>query len=106
MAGTYTFKKATATSIGTTPVTVYTNPNPLSTVMIGLAIGNKNATSIQVDLEVAGVQVVKGTDVPAGAALDVVLQAGKLVLESGDTVVVTSDTADSATCILGVMEET
>jgi len=48
--------------------------------------------------------LVKGAPIPANSALS--LLDGKIILEAGDTVVVTSDTAASADVILSVLEQT
>jgi hypothetical protein len=47
---------------------------------------------------------VKAAPIPAGSALSVL--DGKIVLEAGDVVEVTSDTASSADVILSVLEQT
>lgn len=105
MAGTYTFTNAKTNSIGVTPVVVYTNPNPLATMLVGLMIGNKHTSQIVVDVTMAGITILKGATIPAGGALPMLDQGGKVPLLNGETVEVTSDIADSATCILGLMEE-
>jgi hypothetical protein len=56
------------------------------------------------DVQVAGVYLVKGAPVPAGSALSVL--DGKIILETTDTVVVTSDTASSCDVIVSVLEQT
>jgi hypothetical protein len=48
--------------------------------------------------------LVKGAPIPANSALSVL--DGKVILETTDTVVVTSDTASSADVILSVLEQT
>ena len=98
-----TFKNYTSASVGTSPVTVYTVPSATTSVTIGLTIANTSATQITVDVQAAGVYVVKGAPIPAGAGLSVL--DGKIILETADTVVVTSDTASSADVILSVLEQ-
>ncbi len=54
-------------------------------------------------MQAAGVYVVKGAPIPAGAGLSVL--DGKIILETTDTVVVTSSAATSADVILSVLEQ-
>lgn len=98
-----TFKNYTSSSVGTTPVTTYTVPSATTSVTIGLNIANTTASQITVDVQAAGVYVVKDAPIPAGSALSVL--DGKIILEATDTVVVTSDTASSADVILSVLEQ-
>lgn len=98
------FKNYTSASVGTTPVTVYTVPASTTSVTIGLTVANTISTDITVDVQVAGVYVVKDAPIPAGSALSVL--DGKIILETTDTVVVTSSDATSADVILSVLEQT
>ena len=98
-----TFKNYTSASVGTSPVTVYTVPSATTSVTIGLTIANTSASQITVDVQAAGVYVVKGAPIPAGAGLSVL--DGKIILETTDTVVVTSSAATSADVILSVLEQ-
>lgn len=97
------FKNYTSASVGTSPVTTYTVPSATVAVTIGLTIANTTASQITVDVQAAGVYVVKGAPIPAGAGLSVL--DGKIILETTDTVVVTSDTTTSADVILSVLEQ-
>ena len=97
------FKNYTSASVGTSPATVYTVPASTTSVTIGMSIANVTASQISVDVQAAGVYVVKGVPIPAGSALSVL--DGKIILETTDTVVVTSDTASSADVILSVLEQ-
>ena len=99
-----TFKNYTSASVGTSPTTVYTVPASTTTVTIGLTIANTTASQITVDVQCAGVYVVKDAPIPAGGGLSVL--DGKIILETTDTVVVTSDTASSADVILSILEQT
>lgn len=98
-----TFKNYTSSSVGTSPVTVYTVPASTTSVTIGLTIANTTASQITVDVQAAGVYVVKGAPIPAGSGLSVL--DGKIILETTDTVVVTSSAATSADVILSVLEQ-
>jgi biopolymer transport protein ExbD len=98
-----TFKNYTSSNVGTSPATVYTVPGATTSVTIGLNISNVTTSQITVDVQAAGVYVVKDAPIPAGSALSVL--DGKIILEAADTVVVTSDTATSADVILSVLEQ-
>lgn len=97
------FKNYTSASVGTSPVTTYTVPASTTAVTIGLTIANTTGSQIVVDVQCAGVYVIKDAPIPAGSALSVL--DGKIILETTDTVVVTSDTASSADVILSVLEQ-
>ena len=98
-----TFKNYTSSSVGTSATTVYTVPSATSSVLIGCNLANTTAAAVYVDVQVAGVYLVKGAPVPSGSALSVL--DGKIVGEATDTVVVTSDTASSIDVILSVLEQ-
>lgn len=98
-----TFKNYTSASVGTSPVTTYTVPASTTAVMIGCSVSNTTASQIAVDVQVAGVYLVKGAPIPANSALSVL--DGKIILEAADTVVVTSDTASSADVIVSALEQ-
>jgi hypothetical protein len=99
-----TFKNYTSSSVGTSAVTTYTVPASTTSVMIGCNVSNTTTSQIAVDVQVAGVYLVKGAPIPANSALSVL--DGKIILETTDTVVVTSDTASSADVIVSVLEQT
>ena len=99
-----TFKNYTSASVGTGATTVYTVAASTTAIMIGCNLSNTTTSQIKVDVQVAGVYLVKGAPIPANSALSVL--DGKIILEAADTVVVTSDTASSADVILSVLEQT
>lgn len=99
-----TFKNYTSASVGTSPVTTYTVPASTTSVMIGCNLSNTSAAQITVDVQAAGIYIVKGAPIPAGSALSVL--DGKIILETTDTVVVTSSAATSADVIVSVLEQT
>lgn len=99
-----TFKNYTSASVGTGATTTYTVPSATTSVTIGCNLANRTALQIAVDVQVAGVYLVKGAPVPANSALSVL--DGKIILEAADTVVVTSDTASSCDVIVSVLEQT
>jgi len=98
-----TFKNYTSSSVGTSPVTTYTVPASTTAVMIGCSVSNTTGSQISVDVQVAGVYLVKGAPIPANSALS--LLDGKIILETTDTVVVTSSAATSADVIVSVLEQ-
>jgi hypothetical protein len=99
-----TFKNYTSASVGTGATTTYTVPSSTTAVVIGCNLANRTGSQIAVDVQCAGVYLVKGAPIPANSALSVL--DGKVILETTDTVVVTSDTASSADVILSVLEQT
>jgi len=72
--------------------------------MIGCNLSNTSASQVTVDVQVAGIYLVKGAPIPAGSALSVL--DGKIILETTDTVVVTSSAATSCDVIVSVLEQT
>lgn len=99
-----TFKNYTSAGVGTTPTTVYTVPSATTSVTIGLNISNVSASQVTVDVQCAGVYIIKGAPIPAGSALSVL--DGKIILEETNTLIVTSSAASSTDVILSVLEQT
>ena len=107
-----TFKNAAAAATGTTEVSVYTVPSSTTTTVIGLTCANVTSTSpVKVSIRVldssasAHFFVVKNAEVFEGGSLVAVGGDQKLVLETGDTIKVESDTASSIDTIVSVMEQ-
>ena len=98
------FNNYTAAAVGTSPVTVHTVAGGKEAVTIGLNLANVSVSQIAVDVQVAGVYLIKGVPIPANSAVSVL--DGKIVLEAGDTVVVTSGAAASVDVVLSVLEQT
>ena len=93
----------TTSNVGTSPTTLYTVPSATTGTIVGLNLSNTSASQIAVDVQVAGVYLVKGVAIPANAALSVL--DGKLVVKTTETVVVTSSAATSVDAILSVLEQ-
>ena len=93
----------TTSNVGTSPATLYTVPASTTGTIVGLQIANTTASQIAIDVQVAGVYVIKGAPIPANSALSVL--DGKLVVKTTETVVITSNTATSADAILSVLEQ-
>lgn len=108
------FKSKTDTAIGTSAATVYTCPSATQTTVIGLTVANIHTSQIEVDVQLdastrtSGAQdsvyLIKDAPVPVGSSLVVVGGEQKVVLEPGDTIKVTSNTASSADVALSILE--
>ena len=100
-----TFKRyPSSASIGTTATTVYTVAACTTSVLIGVNLANVTGAQIKVDVQVAGVYLIKGVPISANASLSAL--DGKIILEAADEVIITSDTADSCDVLLSVLEQT
>ena len=99
-----TFKNYTGASIGTSPSTVYTVPASTTAVIIGLNLANRTASSVTVDVQLGSTYIVKAAPVPTGSALSVL--DGKIIAETAETIVITSDAASSIDAIVSVLEQT
>ena len=97
------FNNYTSSAVGTSPVTIHTVATGQEAVVIGLNLANITASQINVDVQLAGVYLVKGAPIPANSALSVL--DGKIILEVTDTCVITSNTASSCDVILSVLEQ-
>lgn len=97
------FNNYTSSAVGTSPVTVHTVATGQEAVVIGLNLANITASQINVDVQLAGVYLIKGAPIPAGSSLSAL--DGKIILEVADTCVITSNTAASCDVILSVLEQ-
>lgn len=98
------FKNYTSSSsVGTSAATIYTVPSAKTAVLIGCNLANVSAAQINVDIQAGGVYLIKGVPLPAKSALSVL--DGKIILETTDTLIVTSDTASSCDVIASVLEQ-
>ena len=107
-----TFKNSVTASVGTSATDVYTAPGATTTTVIGAAVSNRAASPISVDATVTDTSgsvtayLVKAAPVAAGGALVLIGGDQKVVLETGDKITVTSDTASSADVVISVLEQT
>lgn len=99
-----TFKNYTTAIVGTAGQGVYTVPTGTTAVMIGCNIANVSSSTINVDVLIKGIHLVKNVIIPAGSAISVL--DGKVILEASDTVFVESSAAASADVIVSVLEQT
>ena len=110
------FLSETDTGIGTSPATIFTCPSATQTTIIGLSVANIETSQILVDvqLDASGrtsgaedsVYLVKAAPIPVGGALVVIGGDQKVVMEPGDAIKVTSDTAASADVVLSHLDIT
>ena len=99
-----TFKKETASSVGTSEVTLYTVPADTTTVIIGFLLANKLSSLVTVDITLGGVSFGKDIPVPTGSTLSAL--DGKVVMETGDEMKVTASEASAIDVYLSIMEMT
>ena len=99
-----TFKNYTGSCTNTSATTIYTVPASTTAVIIGCNIANTGSSTVNVDVQVASKYIVKGAPIPVGSALSVL--DGKIIAETTETVVVTSDaTGGDCDVILSVLEQ-
>lgn len=107
-----TFLRKTERDVGTTPATIgsYTVGASTQTTIIGLTCANTITTAITVDVTLNDgtndTYLVKAATVPAGASLVIVGGDQKVVLQTGDSVKVTSSDATSCDVVMSVLEIT
>ena len=104
------FKNSIKGPAGTSGLTIYTTPGSTATTVIGVNVANIVTQSIYVDVQVtdssAGVTkyLVKGAIIPQGSSVVLVGGEQKVVLESGDSMTVTSNVDSSADVVVSVLE--
>ena len=110
------FLSETDTAIGTSAASVLTCGASTETTVIGMSIANIVTSQIAVDvqLDASGrtsgaedsVYLVKSAPIPVGGSLVVVGGDQKVVMEPGDIIKVTSDTASSADVVISHLDIT
>jgi hypothetical protein len=108
------FLSETDTGVGTSPASIYTCPASTQTTVIGLSISNIVSSQILVDVQLDAsartsgaedsVYLIKDAPIPVGSSLVVVGGDQKVVMEPGDIIKVTSDTASSADVVLSHLD--
>jgi hypothetical protein len=108
------FKSKTDTGVGTSPAIIYTGPSATETTIIGLTVANIHTSQIEVDVQLDAstrtsgaedsVYLIKNAPIPVGSSLVVVGGDQKVVVEPGDTIKVTSNTATSADVVMSILE--
>ena len=110
MANTFHLKTKDGGSLSAnTDMTVYTVGSGVTTVVIGCTIANITSSSITVDAKLEnndGDNIFIGKDlpIPTGSSLDIL--AGKIVMNTSDIFKIQSDTANSTSVALSIMEQT
>ena len=89
-------------------MTVYTVPSSTTTVVIGLTLSNTSSSQITVDIKLNAGQVVHlAKDIPIPAASSFEYMGGnKIVMETGHSLILQSDTANSLDTVASIMEIT
>ena len=98
-----TFKNYVSASVGTSATTVYTVPSSTTSVVIGLNVANRSAAQITADVQLGSTYIIKSVPIPVASSLSVL--DGKIIMETTETLVVTSSAASSADVILSVLEQ-
>jgi hypothetical protein len=87
----------------TTGAVVYTVPTATTAILLGLNLANKTGVSTNVDVQLGTAYLIKNAPIPSGSALSVV--DGKIIVEAGEAITVTSSSAASIDAVLSVMEQ-
>lgn len=107
-----TFLRKLSRNVGTSAATVgsYTVGASTQTTVIGLTCSNNTAAAITVDVALNDASndhfIVKTATVPSGGSLVVVGGDQKVVMQTGDSVKVTSSAASSCDVIMSLLEIT
>ena len=105
-----TFIRKISRNIGTAAVTVgdYTVASDTQTVLIGLTVSNTYTSTVKVNIYVddgsSQYYLIKGADIASGGALIPVGGDHKMIMIPGESLKVSSDTANSIDAILSVLE--
>ena len=110
------FLSETDTAVGASAASIYTCPASTETTIIGLSISNIVTSQILIDvvLDASGrtsgaedsVYLIKDAPIPVGSSIVVVGGDQKVVMEPGDVLKVTSDTASSADVVMSHLDIT
>ena len=82
---------------------VYTAPSSTTTVVIGLTLAN--TTSSQITVGSNTVFLINNLPIPTGSSFEF-MSGNKIILEAGDSIIVSSDTAQSLDTVMSIMEIT
>jgi len=110
MANTFTRKVSRSIGTSATAIDGYTVGASTQTTVIGLTLANRTASQVLVDVTLNDgandTYMVKDAPIPAGSSLVVVGGDQKVVLGTGDSIKITSDTASSVDAIMSILEIT
>tara|TARA_R110000772_G_scaffold88686_1_gene184063 strand:- start:655 stop:987 length:333 start_codon:yes stop_codon:yes gene_type:complete len=107
-----TFKRKLSRSIGVSATAVgsYTVPSSTATTVIGLTVANVTASQVLITATVNDgsndTHLIKDAPVPSGGSIVIVGGDQKVVLETADSVKVTSNTASSVDAVMSILEIT
>ena len=95
------FRRYSKPAVGTSPATVHTSNS--NDALVGISISNILGSTILVDCYMTGgtggsetIYLVKNAPIPSGGALQVLAGGAKFNMQSGDALLVKSDTGSSA----------
>lgn len=101
MANTFINATGQATTVG---ATIYTVPAATTSILIGATMANITGSALTASLQLGTVYIVRDASIPVGSSLSVL--DGKIVLETGDTIVATASADTSVDVILSLLEIT
>ena len=107
-----TFYRKLSANVGTTSTAIgsYTVGSSTTAVVVGLTVCNRTGSTVAVDIVVNDgsndYYVVKSAPISAGGALVPVGGEQKIILSTGDSIKVKSDSASSVDAVLSIMEIT
>ena len=88
---------------------VYTAPSSTTTVVIGLTLANSTSGQILADVKMSAgsntVFFINNLPIPTGSSFEF-MAGNKMILEAGDAIIVSSDTAQSLDTVMSIMEIT
>ena len=87
---------------------VYTAPSATTTVVIGLTLANTTTSQITADIKLSAGQTVflaKTIPIPSGSSFEY-MGGNKVIMETGNTLSVVSNTANSLDTVASIMEIT
>lgn len=105
-----TFKNAMLVGVGTAPSGLYTVPSGNTATIIGLSVANKLTQQVYVDITLydasasKSAYIGKNIPLPVGSSVIVVGGEHKIVLESGDSIVVNSNAEASVDVIMSILQ--
>jgi hypothetical protein len=105
-----TFNRKLSRNIGTslTAVGSYTVGSSTKTVIVGLTLSNTTGGSINVDCTLNDATndfyLIKNAPIPSGGSLVIVGGDQKIVLNTGDSIKIKSDTSTSLDAVMSIME--
>ena len=97
-----------ATTAADAIMNIYTAPSATTTVVIGLTLANTTTSQITADIKLSAGQTVflaKNIPIPSGSSFEY-MSGNKIIMETGHTLSVASNTANSMDTVASIMEIT